>query len=289
MKIAVTTPTGQVGRRLVPLLLQAGERPTLLVRDAARLDPHVRAASDVVELDLGDVDAVVAATAGVDALYWVDPPTQDDDPAAGYARVGAVGAHAVQENGIPRVVFQSSGGADARGGFGEIDGLARTEEMLDATGASVTHLRCGYFFSNLFLDLDSLRGGELTTTLPLDLRIPWVAPADIATVGALRLLSTAWRGRHTQGVYGPADLSFSDVATVVSAAIGRDVVARRVSDDDVAAQLRAFGMSDAQVEGIVGMSRGLRGPHVPEDPRDVRSTTPTTLAGWAFAELRPAL
>lgn len=47
MRMAVTTPTGNVGRHVVAMLVRAGIRPRLLARDPA---------------------AVVAASAGVDAL-----------------------------------------------------------------------------------------------------------------------------------------------------------------------------------------------------------------------------
>ena len=90
---------------------------------------------------------MVAATTGVDALFWVDPPACTPDPVGHYARIGAIAARAVTANAIARTVFQSSGGAEKRHGVGEIDGLARTEELLDATGASVLHLRCGYFIT----------------------------------------------------------------------------------------------------------------------------------------------
>lgn len=285
MRIVVTTPTGNVGSHLVPKLLRAGVRPVVLVRDTARLAADVRVASEVIELDQTDVDAVVRATAGADALHWVAPSTGADDPIEGYDALGAVAAAAVEANAIPRVVFQSSVGAEARGGFGEIDGLGRIEERLDATDASVVHLRCGYFTTNLLLDPDALASGVLTTQLPTDQRIPWVAPGDVAEVTALRLLSTDWSGRVTQGVLGPADLSFAEVAATLTEVTGRPFEAQQVGDEDVAAVLRSFGMTDAQVEGIVGMSRGLRGDFVPDDPRDLVSTTPTTLRAWAVDAL----
>lgn len=288
MRVVVTTPTGRVGSRVAALLVQAGERPVLLARDPGRLDPALRALAEVVAVDLTDADAVVRATAGADALHWVSPSLPADDPVEAYARLGAVAARAVRENGIGRVVLQSSVGAEARHGFGEIDGLARTEELLDATGAAVTHLRCGYFYSNLLLDLPGLRAGALTTTLPLDQRIPWVDPRDVGDVAAARLLSTAWSGRCTQGVHGPADLSFAEVAQVVGDALGRPVEAVRITDDDAAASLRGLGLTEAQVDGVVGMLRGHRGGFVPEDPRTAASTTPTTLVAWAHATLRPA-
>lgn len=289
MTIVVTTPTGRVGSRVTTLLAQAGERPRVLLRDRTRLDPALLALCDAVELDLGDPDAVARASAGADALYWVDPPTPDDDPVAGHERMGASAAHAVRTNRIPRVVLQSSVGAEARHGFGDIDGLARTEELLDATGAHVAHLRCGFFFTNLLMDVDQLRSGTLTTTLPTDQRIPWVDPRDIGDVAAARLLSTSWTGRTTQGVHGPADLSFDDVARILTDVTGHPVVATQVTDDEVAGELRGFGLTEAQVDAVVGMSRGLRGDFVPEDRRSTRTTTPTTLASWAQEHLRPFL
>src|SRR3712207_8934011 len=53
---------------------------------------------------------------------------------------------------FPYTTLFRSGGAELRSGAGEIDGLAATEQALDATGASVLHLRCGMFFTNLLMD-----------------------------------------------------------------------------------------------------------------------------------------
>ena len=281
MTIAITTPTGNVGSQLVRLLIQAGERPRVLVRDASSLLAEVRDASDVVEVDQGDPDGVVEATVGVETLYWVDPPTEDDDPVAGYTRMGRSGAAAVRENQIRRVVFQSSGGAEARSGFGEIDGLGATEDLFNETDADVLHLRCGYFYSNLLMDADDIARGQITTTLPVDLRFPWVDPRDIASVAAVRLLSSSWHGRITQGVHGPADLSFADVANILGRALGHPVIAIQSDEDEVAAELRGFGLTERRIDGILGMARGIRSGFPLEDQRSMLTTTPTTLAAWA--------
>ena len=41
MRIVVTTPTGNVGSRVLRLLVQAGVRPVALLRDPARLPPEL--------------------------------------------------------------------------------------------------------------------------------------------------------------------------------------------------------------------------------------------------------
>ncbi|SFT55562.1 NmrA-like family protein [Geodermatophilus amargosae] len=147
MTIVVTTPTGNVGSRVTRLLVQAGVRPRLLLRDPARLQPGLHGHVDAVPVDLTDRDAVLRATEGATALYWVCPPTGADDPVAAAAALGETATCAVTTHGIGHTVFQSSVGAEKRSGAGDIDGLARTEEALDAasgtTGAAVCHLRCG--------------------------------------------------------------------------------------------------------------------------------------------------
>lgn len=240
-------------------------------------------------MDQHDDDAVVAATAGVDALFWVDPTTGGDDPLADYERATASVARAVRENGIARTVFQSSVGAEKRHGVGEIDGLAGTEVALDATGAAVTHLRCGFFFTNLELQLDAIRTGTIPVILPLDQPLPWVAPRDIAEVAVTRLLSTEWSGRSVRGVHGPADLTWPQAAEIVSAATGHPLRVERIPDDAMRDILHHSGMSDGLVDAVIGMSAGLQDNFVPEQPRTVQSTTPTTLASWTYDVLRPQL
>ena len=288
MTIAITTPRGHVGSHVLSALVRAGVRPRVLMRDPDALDPSWRAHVDAVRCDQDDGDAVVAATRGVEALLWVSPTLLAGDPVEAHARLGTHVARAVVENGIARTVFQSSVGAEKRRGAGEIDGLARVEEALDATGAPVLHLRCAYFFSNLELDLDGVREGVLRTAWPLDAPMPWVDPRDVAEVAAGRLLAP-WTTGGVQAVHGPRDLTFAEVAGVLTAVLGRPVRAERVTDDAVRTGLASVGLADAQVEAIVGMAAGLRDGFVPEQPRSALTTTPSTLAGWVDARLKPLL
>ena len=289
MRVAVAAPTGHVGRHLVSILIRAGVRPLVLSRDPAGLASDIRAEVDVAVTDLLDGDAVVEAVSGVDSLYWVDPPPAGDDPLAEYGLAAASAARAVTEGGVGRVVFQSSVGAEKRHGVGEIDGLAATEVALDHAGADVLHLRCGYFFTNLEYQLDAIRAGMLQVLIPVDKPMPWVSPRDIAEVAAGRLLSKEWSGRQVQAVHGPADLTWRQVAGIVSEAIGRPLDVERIPEEDMRSAMRGLGMSAAGVDSLVGMSTGFLDGFEPEQQRSVRSTTPSSLAAWAYGELRPLL
>lgn len=289
MRIAVTTPDGNVGHHLTRMLVRAGIRPLLLTRHPENTPPDLAELVDLARADSREPDEVVAATRGVDALYWVDPSVLSADPLADYARATDAVTAAVTRNDIGRVVFQSSVGAERRHGAGEIDGLAATEMALDALGIDVTHLRCGYFFTNLLFDLESIRGGVIRTVLPPDAPMSWVAPRDIAEVAAMTLLNSAWAGRRVQAIHGPADLSWSQVTHVLTEELGHEIDVERIADEVMRDQYLDAGMPPAMADAVLGMSTGLRDEFIPEQPRSPVSSTPTTLRSWVRDELIPAL
>jgi uncharacterized protein YbjT (DUF2867 family) len=293
MRIAVSTPHGNVGRHVVRDLVRAGLHPLLLTHNDRPTDPGLAPFVTRTAADLRNADDVVQALEGADAFYFVVPPSTGDDPVRDYAAAGEAATRAVTEHGIPHVVLQSSVGAELRHGAGEIDGLALVEEMLDeataGTQTRVTHLRCGFFFTNLLFQLDAIRGGEVPILLPVDHKLPWVAPRDIAAMAATLLLRPVSGGRQVHAVHGPRDLSWAEAMAILSDVTGHQVRAVRIPDDDMRAALAGAGLGHAQVEAMVGMSIGLREGFVAEQPRDAMSTTETSLASWVFECLRPLL
>lgn len=288
-RIATTAPNGNVGRHVVHDLVRAGVRPRVLAHRPGSLDPALADHVDVVVVDLADAGALEQALAGVDSLFVTIPSVMSADPLGDYGRYGAAITSAVTQAGVARVVLQSSIGAELRGGAGEIDGLAVVEQLLDEAPAAIVHLRCGFFFTNLLLQLDQVRAGEVPVVMPTEAPLAWVDPRDIAAVAVGWLLRDDWTDRHLQAVHGPADLSWDDAAAIVTAATGHELRAVRVADDEMRAALTGAGLPEAMAEAILGMSTGMRDGFVPELPRDVTSTTPSTLGAWAYDVLRPAL
>jgi hypothetical protein len=62
-----------------------------------------------------------------------------------------------------------------------------------------------------------------------------------------------------------------------------------ISQATLRSSLRSAGLGDKQIEGMAGMSAVTREDFVAEDKRSILTTTPTTLAAWAYVHLRPAL
>jgi hypothetical protein len=72
-------------------------------------------------------------------------------------------------------------------------------------------------------------------------------------------------------------------------AAGHQVRAETIAQEALRGSLRSAGLGDKQIEGLAGMSAVMCEDFAAEDKRSIVTTTPTTLAAWAHACLRPAL
>ncbi|MCV6628525.1 MAG: SDR family oxidoreductase [Flavobacteriaceae bacterium] len=73
MKILLTGATGYIGKRLLPLFLEAGHHVVCAVRDAKRFHPPVYRQSllEVVEMDLLDLDSLTKIPKNIDLAFYL--------------------------------------------------------------------------------------------------------------------------------------------------------------------------------------------------------------------------
>ncbi len=288
MNIVIAAPTGHIGSRVVQLLIQAGIRPSLLVRDPARLSEEVRASSEVRQGELHDPDFVLRATEGADALFWLIPTNYgSSDPIGEIVQLGQHAAEAVAKNKVSRTVLVSSAGAEQHNND-FVEGLRKVEKMMGDAGGNLVSLRPGFLFTNLLMSVDALRQGMIATTLPLDTPTPWNDPRDVGEIAAARLLSTAWTEHNVIDICGPHHLTFSEIANIVGSASSHAVRAVRVSHDEYRDALVGAGLSPAAAEALTNMERNMAGA-VSDAVAPTLTTTPTSLAMWCYENLRPLL
>src|SRR5271163_536134 len=72
MTYLITGATGDIGSRVVNLLLERGDRPRVFVRNAQKARARYGDRVDVVVGDLADGGSLLAALSGVDALFLVN-------------------------------------------------------------------------------------------------------------------------------------------------------------------------------------------------------------------------
>lgn len=288
MRIAVTTPTGNIGSRVVEKLIEAGADLTLLARDPSRLPDEVRARATVKQGSLEDADFLRDATVGADALFLLIPPTYTtDDWASFQLGIGRAAADAVRANGIRRVVFLSSGGAHRDDMFA-VTRLGKVEKLLEAAAPDVVSLRAAFFMENFLSAVPTIADhGSIYMTLRPDLRLPMVATRDIGDAAARWLLDERWSGHQVRGVQGPADITPDEAARAFSAVLGRQVRYVQVSEDDARQALRGMGASEHVADEYPRLFTALDRNADDREPRTPETTTPTTIEAWAREALLP--
>jgi uncharacterized protein YbjT (DUF2867 family) len=291
MKIAVSTPTGNIGRPLTGHLLDAGAEVVLLVRNADKVKDFVERGAKVQVGNLEDADFVARATKGVDVLFWLTPPNMATDDFRGQQnQLGDVAVRAIRQNRIPRVVNLSSVGAQHADGTGPIAGLRDIEKKLDHTGAHVTHLRPTFFMENLFMMAGSMaKDGAAYFPVRGSAKMEMIATRDIAKAAAERLLDTSWTGRSVIELLGPAEQTFEGAAKTLGKVLGKDIQYVTTTFEQTRDALVGMGVRPKTADLFCEMYKAFdEGKVVPEAPAQAKRTA-TTLDAFAAQVFRPGV
>jgi uncharacterized protein YbjT (DUF2867 family) len=306
--IAISTPTGNVGSKLVALLREHARTHDLeLVLLARKPEAIADAAGPRVRIECGrleDPEFLVRATRGVDALYWATPNSFPPELTirAGYRRFAESAAAAISTNRIRHTV-QLSGFAHVDDGGGErslFGGLADTEALLGEAverlvrenpreSFGITHLRAGFFFENLLGQLNYLRErGRVFLPVNRGRRIPMVASHDVARRAFEILVGDAPRGRAFTAALGPEDLSFAEAARRITQGLGREVRIHRLPRCLIRQRMLKIGRDPRPTEALMLAFGAINeGKLAANPPRDAQSTTPTAMERWAEDVLKP--
>jgi uncharacterized protein YbjT (DUF2867 family) len=294
MKIAIATPAGHVGRVVTNFLMgfNGDVQVKLLARRTKNLEKFLRKGAEMAIGSLDDANYLVSATRDVHALFWATPPGFGSDNVRAFQnRLGLAAAYAIRINQIPRVVNLSSIGAQLESGVGPISGLYDVEGLWDDTATNITHLRPGFFFENLLMQLEPMRKwGRISLPLSGSRQYPMIATRDIGRVAGERLLETNWTGHYLRELHGPADLSFDEVAGILSQVLGSKIVYIPCNRQQARQAFLESGMTENFADLLLEMYDALeRGRLQPLERRSPQTTTPTTLADFAREFMLPLI
>ncbi|GAA1528362.1 NAD(P)H-binding protein [Kribbella lupini] len=293
--IVITTPTGDIGSRLLHLLLQDPHQEQLrvIVRDPAKLPDDVRGRVDIVTGSHGDAEVVGKAFAGADTVFWVVPPdSRTPSLEAAYSGFTRAATEAFTAYGVSHVVGVSAlgRGTPVAGQAGLVTASLAMDDLIANTGVAYRALANPSFMDNLLRQVTSIRDhGVFTDTVDADRRAPFVATRDIAAVAAGLLLDRSWTGADEAPVLGPEDLSATDLARIMSEVLGRPIRYEREPLDSLAARLTSFGAGDAFAGGMVDMMRAKDEGLDAGVRRTPETSTPTTFRQWCEQVLAPAV
>jgi uncharacterized protein YbjT (DUF2867 family) len=272
-------------------LLSTGHEVTVISRTPEKVADLAKLGARVVQGSIDEQATLDAALAGAEALFWLSPPVPRPDYVEWASNTARLAAARAKAHGVKRVVIVSSIGAQSGPGTGPVAALKPIEEAFQAAAPDVVSLRAGFFMENLLRDLPSLaKTGALYAVNPPEKSFPMVATADIANKAAQYLTDASWKGHRYVGVHGPQDLTYPQVASILSQSLGKPVQYVRVGLSDLHNGMTGAGMPAWLADVFTEMYGAvLEGRMEPAEPRTSETTTPTTLAEFATLVLKPAV
>lgn len=276
--IAITGATGEVGRRVVARLAEAGAPLRLVVRDAARGEALAAAMSGaapaspahpevVVSPDYGAADAMRAAFTGADTVFLIPAGESADRVDRHRAAV-----HSAVAAGVTRIVYLSFFNAAPDATFTLARDHHATEEIIRATPVRWTFLRM-----NLYMDFIPGMAVDGVIRGPAgDGEVSAILRDDVAAAAAAVLTQDGHDGA-SYDLTGPASFSLAEAARLLDATYVDE------TDEEAYASRAGYGAPDWEVRGWVTSYQAIRDGSLAAVSPDVERLTgraPTSLAEY---------
>ena len=291
--IVITTPAGQIGRQVLGNLLQSGERLRVIARDPSQLPAEVREDLDIVEGSHGDAAVADKAFADADAVLWVTPvDRRAPSVEAAFAGFTRPAAEAFKRHGVGRVVGVSMLGRGtpwaAQAGF--VTGSLAMDDLIAASGVAYRALANPYFMEDTARQAESIKDqGVFSWPIAGDRKRPAVATRDIAAAASRLLLEASWSGVEEVPLLGPEDLSYNDMAEIMSQVLGKDVRFQQITFEAYKNRFIRLGTSDAMAQGYTDMAWAKNEGLDNGVQRTPQNSTPTGFRQWCEEVLKPAV
>ena len=291
--IVITAPTGAIGRQVLANVLASGEPVRVIARDPSRIPSDTRERIEVVQGSHGDIDVVNAAFAGADAVFWLPPPNARAETVdAGYVDFTRPACEAFKSRRVKRVVGISAlgRGTPMAKHAGQVTASLAMDDLIAASGVNYRALTMPSFMDNLLRQVQPIRDqGMFFSPIAGDRKVPTCATRDIAAVAARLLLDASWSGQGHVAVLGPEDLSFDDMARIMSEVLGKPVRFQQIPGEAFKARLIGLGTSEAMAQATLDMMLAKNAGLDNAEPRTPDSSTPTSFRQWCKEVLEPAV
>jgi uncharacterized protein YbjT (DUF2867 family) len=291
--IVVTTPTGAIGQQVLRQLVDAGEPVRVIVREPSRLPAGIVEKIEVVAGSHDDADVVERALAGADSIFLNVPPVPHTaDVVATYLDFTRPACEAFRRSGGGRVVVVTAlgRGTPMAGNAGMVTASLRKDDLIAESGVACRALAMPSFMDNMLRQVEPIRSkGVFVSPLRGDLKVPHCATRDIADAAVRLLRDPSWSGQAEVPLLGPEDLSFEEIADIMSEVLGKPVRFEQVPLEAYRARFIAQGATEAFADGMADMMAAKIAGLDNAAPRTPESTTPTSFRTWCEYALKPAV
>lgn len=266
MKIVVTGSLGNIGRPLVEELVQQGHSVTAISRNAGSRAKIENMGAIAGIGSVKDTSFLKEVFKEADTAFCMIPPDYTvPDQVKYYEDIAKSYAEAIPGSGIRKIVHLSSWGANLNKGTGFILGSHHAEKILnDIPNISITHLRAGFIYYNLFGFTDMIKQrGIMASVYGGNDKIVMVAPVDIAAAAAEELiLIDNGKVRYIAGDDRTAD----EVAMVLGKSIGRpDLRWQILTGDEMKREMEQNGVPEYITKNAVALGESIHNGNLRKD------------------------
>lgn len=225
MKVLVTGATGKQGNAVArALLAKGGHQIHAVTRDpeseAAQL--LAKAGAKLVEANFRSRDSLVAAMAGMDAVFAMTTFFEDGIDAE--IEQGKALVEAARISAVPYLVYTSVASADQKTGIPHFDSKYEVEKHLQTSGLTYAVVAPVYFMENMYFPqaLEGLQHGVYAAAMPGDRQLQQIAVDDIGKFTAM-VLEQRDRFAGQRIDIGSDELDGNEQATILSEVLGREI------------------------------------------------------------------
>jgi NAD(P)H dehydrogenase (quinone) len=265
----VTGASGNLGRQVVDLLVQAGAGPVIAIsRTPDKLADLAARGLEARRGDFNDPASLEAAFAGGKRLLIIS--TDDLEPGKRLAAHSNAIA-AASAAGIGHIVYTSLTNPVSDSPIGFAPDHAETEKLIVASGADHTILR-----NNLYADLLLMAGAQSIAlgqhfAAAADGKTGYVTRADCARAAAAALMTG--RGKQTLDITGPAAVSQAEIAEILSGIAGKQISYVALPSEDLVQAMIANGLPEFMARVFVSFDEAIAQGYLDVASADLNALT----------------
>jgi uncharacterized protein YbjT (DUF2867 family) len=249
--ILVVGGRSKIGSALIQALAEKGESVRALMRSSEASD-SLPDGVEAATADLADLDSLRAAIDGAEKMFLLCGTVEEE------VQLNRNAIDVAKEAGIGLLVRSSIIGSDPSSDATFVRDHGQADAYLKESGVTHALVRPNLFMQNVPENtIPSIDADGNFYANAGDARISMVDTRDVAAVAAEVLTTPGHEGKVYE-VTGPEAISYEEIASKLSATLGRDVTYIDAPDDAIRGALLGFGMPEWVVGALVDLYQDYR-------------------------------
>lgn len=275
--ILVTGAGGTIGSEVVKALSKSGEPFRVAFKSKDKVERAKQSGLQAVQIDFESPQSLPPALVGIDRLFLLGTGALGQTE----SEIGAIDA--AKAAGVQGIVKLSVWGAETEAfSFAKIH--RPVERHLQASGLTWTILRPNGFMQNVVNYYAATIKSQNAFYVPSrGARISHVDARDVGAVAATTLTRSDFGGKVLT-LSGPEALTYTEMASKLSAALGREITYADVPDDAFKQGAMAAGIPEYYVDALIDLIHFYadnQASAITSDVEQVTGAAPRTFSAFA--------